>query len=348
MPQVLNPGFLKAPYVTRRHLLYGGAALAGDALLPRVARAQVPLVWYTGSQIEAVDQWADMFRQKTGTKVDYYRAGALNIARKFEQEVKAGNVQCSLIGGGLTGLLHQWAERGLLMSYNSPEYAHYPADTILPNFTGGPIKADVTSIIYNTELVKPEDVPKSWEDLLHPKWKGKMTMSDAASSSGALQWYGAIRKTFGRSYVEKLAKQNVLIRTGSGEVVNTVVSGERPLAAMVLIYHAEIAMSKGAKNLKVVVPSEGAPVGWTHLCIAAKAQNPEGAKRFMDFALGRDAQLAWQKEFFTGSMRNDLPPPADGSVRVDQVKRLASGPQDLQEFFDKNQEISDEWSELFK
>ncbi len=339
---------LRAPAVPRRRVLSGGAALAGAVFLPNIVRAQTPLVWYTGSQVEAVDQWVNMFKEKTGTRVDYYRAGALNIARKFEQEVKAGNVQCSLVGGGLTGLLTQWADRGLLMSYKSPEYAHYPADTILPGFTGGTIKADVTSIIYNTELVKPEDVPKSWEDLLHPKWKGKMTMSDAASSSGALHWYAAIRKTFGRSYVEKLAKQDVLIRTGSGEVVNTVVSGERPLAAMVLIYHAEIAMSKGAKNLKVVVPSEGAPIGWTHLCIPAKAPNPEGAQRFMDFALGRDAQIAWQKQFFTGSMRDDVPPPADGSVRVNQVKRLASSANDMQEFFDKNTEISDEWSELFK
>lgn len=348
MPQAFNRSLLKAPYITRRHFLYGASALAGTSVLPGAGRAQTPLVWYTGSQVEAVDKWANIYKEKTGTTLDYYRAGALNIARKFELEVKAGNVQCSLVGGGLTGLLNQWADRGLLMSYKSPEYAHYPPDTILPEFTGGTIKADVTSIIYNTELVKPEDVPKSWEDLLHPKWKGKMTMSDAASSSGALHWYAAIRKTFGRSYVEKLAKQEVLIRTGSGEVVNTVISGERPLAAMVLIYHAEIAMSKGAKNLKVVVPSEGAPVGWTHLCIPAKAPNPEGAKRFMDFALGRDAQLAWQKQFFTGSMRDDLPPLADGSVRVSQVKRLASGASDMQEFFDKNAEISDEWTELFK
>lgn len=348
MPSIGKLKVMKAPFLTRRHVLYGGASLAGAGLFPGAGRAQTPLVWYTGSQVEAVDQWVDLFKEKTGTRVDYYRAGALNIARKFEQEVKAGNVQCSLVGGGLTGLLNQWADRGLLMSYKSPEYAQYPADTILPNFTGGTIKADVTSIIYNTELVKPEDVPKSWEDLLLPKWKGKMTMSDAASSSGALHWYAAMRKSFGRTYVEKLAKQDILIRTGSGEVVNTVVSGERPLAAMVLIYHAEIAMSKGAKNLKVVVPSEGAPVGWTHLCIAAKAPNPEGAKRFMDFALGREAQMAWQKQFFTGSMREDLPPPADGSVRVSQVKRLASSASDMQEFFDKNAEISDEWSELFK
>jgi len=148
--------------------------------------------------------------------------------------------------------------------------------------------------------------------------------------------------------VEKLAKQDVLIRTGSGEVVNTVISGERPLAAMVLIYHAEIAMSRGAKNLRVVIPSEGAPVNWTHFCIPAKAPNPEGAKRFLDFALGKEAQTTWQKEFFTGSMRDDMPASADGSVRVDQVRPLASGPKDMQEYFDKNTEISDEWSALFK
>src|SRR5215218_5679222 len=348
MSQAGNSRTLNAPYITRRHLLRGASALVGASLLPSTGRAQTPLVWYTGSQVEAVDKWVNMFKEKTRTRVDYYRAGALNIARKFEQEVKANNVQCSLVSGGLTGLFEQWADRGLLMSHKSPEYAHYPADSIISGFTGGPIKADVTSIVYNTELVKPEDVPTSWEDLLLPKWKGKMTMSDAASSAGALHWFSAIRKNFGRTYLEKLAKQDVLIRTGSGEVVNTVISGERPLAAMVLIYHAEIAMSRGAKNLKVAIPSEGAPVSLSHLCVAAKAPDPDAAKQFLDFTLSKEGQLAWQKEFFTGSMRDDMPPAAEGSVRVDQIKRLASGPKEMQEFFDKNTEISDEWTELFK
>jgi iron(III) transport system substrate-binding protein len=338
--------------VSRRRFLYGTGTALGAAsfasILPRGASADVPLVWYTGSQIDAVNDWVNMFKERTGITCEFYRAGALKIAQKFEQEVAAKQVSCSLISGGLTGLIMQWADRGLLMPYDCPEYAHYPEDALIGNFAG-PTKSDVITMIYNSELIKAEELPQSWEDILKPEWKGRMVMSDASSSSGALHWYSAMRKHFGRGYMENLAKQDVMIRTGSGEVVNTVISGERPLAAMVLQYHALRAISKGAK-LRVLVPKEGAPVSHAHLSIAADAANPEAAKKFMDFAFGREAQVAWQQRYFTDSMRDDMPeaPRDSGAVPLATMTRIASTPADEIEYFNNNAEISDEWVTLFK
>lgn len=338
---------------SRRSFLYGAGAAAGAVglagMLPRTAMAaDDTVVWYTGSKVDAVDDWAGMFKEQTGITCDYYRAGSLKVAQRFEQEVKAGQINCSLVSGGLTGLVRQWADDGLLMAYDSPEFAHYPEDAMIGNFAA-PIKADVVAMIYNPELVKPEDVPQSWEDILGPKWKGQMVMSDASSSSGALHWYAAMRKAFGRSYMEKLAEQEVMVRTGSGEVVNTVVSGERPLAAMVYQYHALGAIAKGA-NLMVLIPEEGAPVSYTHMGIVANGINPEGAKQFMDFATGYDGQVAWQKKYFTGSVRDDMPEisRAHGAVPLNKMKRIASTPADMVEFFGQNATLSDEWVALFK
>src|SRR3546814_4565184 len=98
------------------------------------------------------------------------------------------------------------------------DWSSYVCSSDLIGNFAAPTKADVSTIIYNTELVRPEDLPESWEDILKPDWKGKMVMSDASSSSGALHWYSAMRKHFGRGYMERLAKQEVMIRTGSGEV----------------------------------------------------------------------------------------------------------------------------------
>jgi ABC-type Fe3+ transport system substrate-binding protein len=117
---------------------------------------------------------------------------------------------------------------------------------------------------------------------------------------------------------------------------------------MVLIYHAQIAMSKGAKNLEIIIPAEGVPVSWSHICIAKDAPNLEWAQKFLDFTLSKEAQLAWRDKFFTGSARDDMPPPPPGAIAVDKVKRLASTSADLQEYFEKNAEISDEWTDLFK
>lgn len=336
---------------SRRRLLQGAgaiAALAGVGGLNRAAQADEPLVWYTGSQVEAVDAWVKLFKERTGLTCDYYRAGGLNIAQKFEQEAKAGQVQCSLVGGGLSPLLEQWADRGLLMSYESPEFAHYAPETILPGFHGGTIKGDATTMIYNTEMISEDEKPKTWEDLLDPKWKGKIVMADAGSSSAALHWFSAMLKAKGRAFMEELRKQDPLVRTGSGEVVNTVVSGERPLAAMVHAYHAQGAIARGATNLRLIVPAEGCPVSWSYLCIAANAPNPEGAKKFFDFALGQEAQILWQEQFFVGSARNGLPPGPEGAVDIVRIPRIASSPDDMRDYFERNAEISDEWIELFK
>jgi iron(III) transport system substrate-binding protein len=212
-----------------------------------------------------------------------------------------------------------------------------------------PIKVDVVAMAYNKELVGADELPKKWEDILDPKWRGKMVMADAAASTGALQWYAAMRKTFGKEFMEALSKQDVLIRTGSGEVVNTMISGERPISCMVYQYHVETAISKGAP-LKVLIPEEGAPVGVTQIAIAANGPNVEEAKKFIDFVMGYDAQLMWKQKYFTGSARDDLPETVSdtGAVSIKDLKQIASSPEDAQEYFDNNAELSDEWIELFK
>src|SRR3546814_16562176 len=81
-----------------RKFLHGAGTARGAAglmsFLPRGVSAEAPLVWYTGSQIEAVNEWVNMFKQRTGIACEFYRAGALKIAQTFEQEVAANTVSC--------------------------------------------------------------------------------------------------------------------------------------------------------------------------------------------------------------------------------------------------------------
>lgn len=350
MPSVKDRKF--TAQISRRKLLARTGQLAGvltmSSVLPQLSRAAAPLVWYTGSQVEAVDDWVNLFKEKTGITCDYYRAGGLNIAQKLEQEVRAGQVACSLVGGPGPGLFKEWADRGLLLEYDSPELVHYSDNMLIGKFAF-PSKVDVVAMAYNKEILSPEEVPAKWEDILDEKWRGKMVMADAASSSGALHWYAAMRKAFGVGFMEALAKQDVLVRTGNGEVVNTLISGERPLACMVYQYHTEIAISKGA-NLRVLVPDEGAPVGVSHIAIPKDAPNPEDAKKFVDFALSYDGQLLWRKKYFTGSARDDLPAQDldTGGADVAKMTMIASSPADMMEFQDENAALSDEWVNLFK
>jgi iron(III) transport system substrate-binding protein len=343
---VPNPGF------SRRTLIRGAGAAATAAAFGGSwigdAQAQQKLLWYSASSVESVDGWADMFKKKTGHTVEYFRAGGVKLAQRFEQEAKARQGQCGPIDVSIPGLMTQWAKQGLLMEYDSPEASHYPKDIRMPGYWA-PIKALVCCMAYNADVIKPEEAPRRWEDLLDPKWKGKLVTADAFSSGATLHWFGALRATYGKGFMEKLAKQNVLVRAGSGETTDTVISGERPVAAMILQYYVFDEIKKGA-NLNVVFPEEGLPISYEVIGIAKSAPNPDLAKQFVDFSLSKEAQTYWQKTYNTPSMRDDVEPLSRerGRRPLSEVKRLASSAADLDKLFDQQAELLDEWGNLFK
>jgi iron(III) transport system substrate-binding protein len=340
------------PTLSRRTLLKGigtataagafGGAFMGDA------QAQQKLLWYSASSVESVDAWAKMFKEKTGHTVEYFRASGVKLAQRLEQEVKSGQAEGGPIDISIPGLMTQWAKDGRLMEYESPEAKHYPDDIRLAGYWT-PIKALVCCMAYNADIIKPEEAPKRWEDLLDPKWKGKLVTADAFSSGATLHWYGALRSTFGKEFMEKLAKQDVLIRSGSGETTDTVISGERPVAAMILQYYVFGEIQKGA-NLNVVFPEEGLPISYEVIGISKSAPNPELSKQFVDFSLSKEAQNFWQKTYFTPSMRDDVEPLSRerGRIPLSEVKRIASSAADLERLFGQQAELLDEWSALFK
>ena len=340
--------------MSRRTLMKGAGAVAaagafgGSLVDPAAAQSPEKLMWFSGSSVESVDGWTKMFQEQHGHEVEYFRAGSVKLAQRFEQEIKAGQANCGVVDVSLAGLMTKWGNENLLMNYVSPEAKHYPADAQVSGIWV-PIKALACCMAYNSTVIQPDEAPRTWEDLLNPKWKDKIIMSDAFSSGATLHWYGAIRSIYGKSYMENLAKQNVLIRAGSGETVDGMVSGERPIAATVLQYYVFGEIQKGAP-LQIVFPEEGMPIGYEVIGIAQNAPNPDLAKKFVDFTLGKEAQTYWQREFFTPSMRDDVEPLSreHGRRPLSEVTRLASSADDMERLFDQQTELLDEFGTLFK
>lgn len=337
--------------LTRRQFSIGGAAaLAVAAAMPTRSQAQSAdaMLWYSGSATRPVEAWADMFRQKTSLPIETYRAGSTVLIEKIEQEIRAKQLRASVYDIAAGGLVSQWHEQGLVLEYESPEASHFPADLRMAG-VWTPINALPMSIAYNADHIDPEEAPKTWEDLLDPKWKGKMAMTDAFYSGAALHWFGVMRKVYGNAYVENLAKQDVLIRKGSGDTTNTIISGERPLAAMV---HGDIAFAgyKRGGNIYLVQPEEGVPLAYQVIAIPADAPNPDAAKKFVDIALSKDGQQLWQDEFFSGSLRDDVTPVEleRGRKPLKDIKPLGSSSQDVDELFKDQANLIEEWSRLFK
>jgi iron(III) transport system substrate-binding protein len=174
-------------------------------------------------------------------------------------------------------------------------------------------------------------------------------MADALYSGASLHGFYAWRTAFGKSFVEKLAKQNILIKNGSGETTDTIISGERPLAAMVLDYVVVDAMQRGA-NLYLVQPEIGIPSSYAIIAIPAAAPHPDLGKKFVDFALSREAQQRWQDRHGTVSLRDDVTPikAERGRRQMKSLKLLASAGKDLDNSFVNQRQLLEDWTNLFK
>jgi iron(III) transport system substrate-binding protein len=334
--------------VSRRTLMGAGAAVAAGALFGRPAGAQQSILWYSASASGADEEWSKMFKAKTGAAVEYFRIGGVKLTERIEQEVRARQVRFAVMDISIPGLMSLWSRTGLLAQYDSPESAHYPAATRLAGYWT-PINVLTLSMAYNADAIHPEDAPRTWEDLLLPKWKGRMTMSDALYSGAALHWYAALRSTYGKSFMEKLAKQDILVRNGSGETTETIISGERPLAAMLLDYYVVAAMQKGA-NLYLVQPPEGIPASYEVIGLPAGGPDPDLGRKFLDFALSREAQEVWEAKYGTVSLRDDITPAKAerGRRLIKDTKLMASTVADMDKFFPQQRELLDEWIDLFK
>jgi iron(III) transport system substrate-binding protein len=338
--------------VSRRDVLKGGGAAIGalaiGGLWPEALLAQEKVVFYSALAVEPTNDLCKLFGESGGAAMEYFRAGSNNVAQKYEQEVKAEQVRPSVMCLTNPTLVKKWSEDGLLMKYDSPLYKDYPAEFVLPDYFG-PMQGEPAVMAYNTELVKAEEAPKTWTDLLDPRWKNKIVMTDAASANAALHWYAAMRKTYGKEFLEKLADQNVLIKTGGAEAAATLVSGERQVAAMVTQGHTQRAIAKGGK-LRIVIPAAGAPISTTVIFIPAKAPDPEAGKKFLDFVLGQEAQALLDSKYFAASLRKGMPwkDTGTGAMPLSEVKPLGSSPADLEKELEMAEELTLEYTDLFK
>ena len=336
--------------LTRRTLVHGTGAMMGAAALGGLttpARADAA-TWYSASGAKPDQEWVTMFKQKTGLAVEFFRIGGVKLTQRIEQEIKAKQLKPSVMDFSIPGLMNEWIKKGWVMKYDSPEMKHYPADLRMDGYWT-PVNVLTVTIAYNADHVKPEEAPKSWEDLLNPKWKGKMVASDALSSGAILHSFNALQLGLGKSYMEKLAKQDVLIKAGSGATLQTMVSGERPISALILDYYVAAEIAKGA-NLRIVIPDAGIPASLEIIAIPAAAPHAEIGKKFVDFALSKEAQDNWQQKHGTLSLRDDVAPVKlpPGRKAMKDTKLLRSSIPDMEDSYHNQRKLVEEWSNLFK
>ena len=274
------------------------SARAEDAALVAAAKKEGTVVWYSGMIVNQVLRpLADGFERKyPGIKVQASRMPSGDAAQKIISEARAGRPQADLYDG--TAVTYRLAEAGLSEPYRPASAAGYPANEKGAKDGWTAVTIYVMTPAINTEMVKPADAPKTLDDLLDPRWVGKMAWTTDPTTSGPPGFIGAVLTELGQDkgmeYLRKLAKQRIINVPASQRVVlDQLIGGQYPLALMTFNHHS------------VISAEQGAPVRWLPLSPAVELPNPAGlirgaphpnaGKLMLEYVLSEEGQAIMRK-----------------------------------------------------
>src|SRR5205814_6852825 len=228
-------------------------------------------------------------KQFSPIKVEIFRSGAGVLANRISSEYQARNYRVDIVQGIFSrGVIPAFKRKEIISRYNSPEYKFVASDLKDKEGYWSAITVNTIVLAYNTRMVKPADVPKTYDDLLKPMWKGKKILNDTENFA----WFDELLKYWGRdkglAYFRRLAQQDQVFQRGARGRIQLVAAGEAPLTVG---YgpHAQSFVNQGAPI--EWVPLEPVVVIVNTVSIAQRAPHPAAAKLFIDFLLSKTAQL---------------------------------------------------------
>ncbi len=270
--------------------LAGRSALAADSALIEAAKKEGQVTWYTVQIVpQIVRPIADGFERKYGIHVNFVRANSAEIGLRVLSEAKAGHVQASLFDGAQTtpmlkreNLVEKWVPDVDLPKKLFDPDGYWVASNYYINTPG-----------FNTDLVPRGTEPQTFEDLLDPKWKGKMAWNVQPSISAGQGFAGSVLIAMGeekaRAYLGKLAKQNITpLKVSGRQVLDLVISGEYSIGLQIFNNHAVISAALGAPAgwIKMQPPL----VTYAVMSILKNAPAPNAGKLLIDYIVSEEGQ----------------------------------------------------------
>ena len=224
-------------------------------------------------------------------KMAYWRGDSEDIESKLSAEMRANNPVVDVVEG--TGIGELAVRAGLAQPVSSPLLADIPERMRDPRRLWVPTRMSYFAIAYNTRLVAADVAPKTYEDLLDARWKGKMAWP-LLSAIGAPLFVTNLRLAWGddkaMAYFRRLRTQSI-VNFGAGNprtLVDRVIAGEYAIALQIFAHHPLISAGKGAPVTARLLPPVASAPGT--LVIPKGSRHPHSAMLLMDFLLSKEGQ----------------------------------------------------------
>jgi iron(III) transport system substrate-binding protein len=338
VPELRTTGLLIAVLLT----LSGTLGWAQDAGL-EAARKEGKVVWYTVGALPMVERVAKLFEQgHPGIKVEVHRSGSERILQRFMQEAAAGIKTCDVLESADAGHFVVLKKKGFLSRYLPPGADRFPPAFRDPDGMGFGWRAHLVVIPYNAKLLPASEAPRTWKDLLDPKWKGKLVTAHPGYSGTIVSHIHALANLYGWDYWKQMAQQRPLLVQSAQDPMQVVGAGERLVGVNASEYTLYIQRKKG-NPLGIVYPQDGVPLIVTPTGITSFAPHPNAARRFIDFLFTREIQQYLVEHEGLYVPHPEVTYPSD-KPRLSDLKLLAIDPVELER---RTDEIKKRFVELF-
>jgi iron(III) transport system substrate-binding protein len=348
---------------SRRDVLKTSTAFAAGALFAEPLRAAAPppasvtpelveaarkegkVSYYSALELNTAERLAKAFETKyPGIAVRVERSGAERIFQRIAQEQGSGINAVDVANSTDPAHYLDWKSKDWLAPYLPDDVARYfPEDQVDPDGMYATSCAWIETIGYNTNLVKAEDAPKGYLDLLDPKWQGKIVKAHPGYSGAIMTATFVLSRELGWQYFEKLAQQKVLQVQSAADPPKKLILGERAIMADGNDYNLLLLKEQG-KPVEVVYASEGAPLIIVPSGVFRNAPNPNAARLFQSFFFSAEGQQMLVDEFAHRSFHAQVKE-KPGRQPLSALKLLKSDPAAV---LAQSEEIKARYAKLFR
>ena len=259
---------------------------------------------YHSSPVEDLKPLFEAFTKKTGIKVNNWRSSSENVLQRVIRETRAGKYDVDFVENNSPEVEALRREK-MLQRVDSPYLADMQPYTVPAHREWVTSTLDVFVHAYNTEKVRKDELPRTYQDLADPKWKGRLGIEAEDQV-----WFGTLLHDLGEEKGTKMFRDivttnGISVRKGHTLLANLVASGEIPLALTVYNYKPPQLKAKGGNIDWFVLPPAVAQL--RGIAVMAKAPHPHGAVLFLDFMLSDAQAMLAARNFVPASSKVPSP-----------------------------------------
>ncbi len=270
------------------------AAPEATAITPgliEAAKKEGKVAYYTSIDLPLAEKIAKSFEAKfPGIAVRVERTGAERVFQRIGQEYASGIHGVDVVNSSDAAHFIVWKRDGILAPFVPEDVAkYYPADHRDGDGMFASFRVSLSAVGYNTDLVKPEDAPRSFADLLDPRWTGRIVKAHPAYSGTIMTATFQIVRELGWPYLERLAKQKVMQVQSATDPPKKLALGERAVMADGGEYNL-FQLKEAGRPVELVYPTEGIPTVVGPNAVFRNAPNPNAARLFQCYCFGAECQ----------------------------------------------------------